>query len=328
EQGQEHFIFRTQNPQPDAATRELDQARRELEEASRNVEEAAREMAERERRQAELERGRVQQTQREAVQQTEGDEVQQAEREGAQRAELEAQRGELERARQELQAARRNLEEAARQVAERSARAVAPLVRDFQLQWLGTGERATLGLVVEDDEDGARISGVSPGGPADEAGVRIDDVIVGIDGRELGTPGGRPSRVLIERLSDVEPGAVVMLDVDRAGAPRTVSVETRARDDRAVSFEAPRIQVLRNLFQPAGRWSSMELVTLTPALGAYFGTDRGLLVVRAPDGAELMLADGDVILDIGGREPNSPEHAMRILGTFEPGETVELTIMR
>jgi len=156
-----------------------------------------------------------------------------------------------------------------------------------------------------------------------EAGRGVDE-----DGVALDASAGRPSRALIERLSDVEPGAVVSLDVIRDGATRNVSVETRGRDERIVAFEAPRIQALRNFFQPAGRWSSMELVTLTPELGAYFGTDRGLLVVRAPDDDTLMLQDGDVILDIGGREPNSPEHAMRILGTFEPGETAELTIMR
>ena len=38
--------------------------------------------------------------------------------------------------------------------------------------------------------------------------------------------------------------------------------------------------------------------------------------------------DGDVILDIGGREPNSPEHALRILASFESGESLELAIMR
>jgi type II secretory pathway component PulC len=38
--------------------------------------------------------------------------------------------------------------------------------------------------------------------------------------------------------------------------------------------------------------------------------------------------DGDVILDIGGREPQSPEHAFRILGSFAPGESLRVSIMR
>ena len=81
------------------------------------------------------------------------------------------------------------------------------------------------------------------------------------------------------------------------------------------------------MFEPRP-WSDLDLVALTPALGAYFGTDKGLLVVRAPEDATLGLADGDVILEIGGREPQTPEHAVRILASFEPGETLHLTIMR
>jgi type II secretory pathway component PulC len=42
----------------------------------------------------------------------------------------------------------------------------------------------------------------------------------------------------------------------------------------------------------------------------------------------LRLQDGDVILDIGGREPTTPEHAMRILASFQPGETLKIAVMR
>jgi type II secretory pathway component PulC len=53
-----------------------------------------------------------------------------------------------------------------------------------------------------------------------------------------------------------------------------------------------------------------------------------LLIVRAPDDDTLGFRDGDVILDIGGREPQSPEHAFRILGSFAPGEALRVSIMR
>src|SRR5690606_24898676 len=75
-------------------------------------------------------------------------------------------------------------------------------------------------------------------------------------------------------------------------------------------------------------WDTMQLVTLTPQLGQYFGTESGILVLRAPADESLGLRDGDVILDIGGRVPTSPEHTMRILDSFVPGETLTLGIMR
>ena len=77
-----------------------------------------------------------------------------------------------------------------------------------------------------------------------------------------------------------------------------------------------------------GPWSDMEVAPLTPSLAKYFGTDKGLLVVRSPSGGRSGLEDGDVILSIGGREPTGSSHALRILGSYEPGEQVAVAIMR
>src|SRR2546425_7956477 len=68
-------------------------------------------------------------------------------------------------------------------------------------------------------------------------------------------------------------------------------------------------------------WGDLELVGLNPDLGEYFGTKEGLLVVKAPADSSLPVKGGDVILSIGGRKPSSPSHAMRILRSYEAGET-------
>ena len=81
-------------------------------------------------------------------------------------------------------------------------------------------------------------------------------------------------------------------------------------------------------YGPAARWGDMELVSLTPDLGGYFGADQGLLVVRAPTEPGLGLRDGDVILSIDGRTPGDPTHAMRILRSYEPEEELTLFIIR
>jgi S1-C subfamily serine protease len=75
-------------------------------------------------------------------------------------------------------------------------------------------------------------------------------------------------------------------------------------------------------------WGDAEFVTLTPGLGRYFGTEKGVLVARAPEDATLGLKDGDVIVSIGGREPQNNRHAMRILRSYQPGEAVEIRILR
>ena len=75
-------------------------------------------------------------------------------------------------------------------------------------------------------------------------------------------------------------------------------------------------------------WGGIELVKLNPELGDYFGTREGVLVVRAPEDSALSLKGGDVILSIGGRKPSSPEQAMRILRSYDTGETVALDVLR
>jgi hypothetical protein len=78
----------------------------------------------------------------------------------------------------------------------------------------------------------------------------------------------------------------------------------------------------------AGPVGAMQLTTLTPELGRYFGADRGVLVVRAPTHGVLKLQDGDVILSIGGRTPASTSQAMRILTSYDPGQKIRLVVLR
>jgi hypothetical protein len=79
------------------------------------------------------------------------------------------------------------------------------------------------------------------------------------------------------------------------------------------------------LAAPIGK---MQLTTLTPQLGRYFGTDRGVLVLRAPAHGPLKLQGGDVILSIGGRTPASRSQAIRILASYDPGDSIELIVLR
>jgi S1-C subfamily serine protease len=79
---------------------------------------------------------------------------------------------------------------------------------------------------------------------------------------------------------------------------------------------------------PGAQFRDMELVTLTPKLGRYFGTDKGVLVIRAPRSGDFKLEEGDVIVDIDGRAPQNGAHALRILRSYQPGEKVTLNVLR
>ena len=76
-----------------------------------------------------------------------------------------------------------------------------------------------------------------------------------------------------------------------------------------------------------GSFAGMELASLTPRLGSYFGAKEGVLVVRSGNSA-FQLEDGDVITAIDGREPTSAAHATRILRSYQRGEKLSIKVMR
>jgi hypothetical protein len=218
--------------------------------------------------------------------------------------------------------------------------------------------QARLGVLVNTETDvatdslGARLEAVTPGGPAGIAGLKAGDVITRFNGVPLGwTAGeaeGSPGRRLIDLVRALEPGDSVQIEYRRGTElhKTTLVAEPPAGGgpppgdgDGMQRVELPGLPGLPGglpflgppsnmMFCFGDAWCDMELVNLNPDLGEYFGTKDGILVIRAPADSSLPLKSGDVILTIGGRRPTSSVHAMRILGSYEPGETVLLEIMR
>lgn len=231
-------------------------------------------------------------------------------------------------ARQRLEEARRRLEEAAREIAALSAEAYGPELREVLRLRTGSPRRAMLGVNLggaEPGTAGVRVTSVSPGGPAAEAGVLPGDVIVAVDGRKV-----EEARDLTRRMREVEAGQKVALGVRRDGQEREIVVVARAAGLAAwAGADVPGAPALPGMPHFLLReFADAELATVTPGLGRYFGTDRGVLVLRVPQDAGTGLEEGDVILSIGGRTPESGSHALRILRSYQPGEKIELRIMR
>ena len=243
----------------------------------------------------------------------------------------------------QLTAARQKLEAAARDVAQLSSQ----LGQSATARVRNLRTRAVLGLQLQMEpsskEQGATVMGVSPGGPAAEAGLAPGDVIVALNGES--TTGPSAPRAVVERMAVVKPDAKVTVKVMRDGKPKEFTVTARAgMVDFFSAFSGPGPvwieggpnEVRQQIDMRPGPgggvgalFEGMELADLSPGLGQYFGTAQGVLVVRVPrDGEFLKLQDGDVILSIDGRVPENSSHATRILRSYQRGEKIRLKIMR
>jgi type II secretory pathway component PulC len=246
---------------------------------------------------------------------------------------------------QKLEAAQKKLDSAAREVADLSMSLSGDVMpRTARLHSMHP-PRAVLGMVIGGANnsrrtDGVEILSVSPGGGAAEAGLKSGDVVTEINGKPLkGTAEDPPERQFLSAMREVDPGQKVALKYLRDGKTASATVEARESQDRFFSFAVPpamgampampAMPFAKFAFTRAdGVFGSAQLVSLTPKLGQYFGSEKGLLVVRAPSDARLKLEEGDVIVDIDGRVPSSPSHAFQILSSYQSGEKLKLNVLR
>src|SRR5712692_6937331 len=218
-----------------------------------------------------------------------------------------------------------------------------PRVRAFML----SDHRGRIGVGVktdaspETDKIGAKIEGVTPGGPADKAGLKVGDIITKFKGTSLAAVKAEdedessPGRKLVELARRLEPDDTVQVEF-RRGTDTKQATLVAADLGSTFRMEIPGPPEIAwapmpgmDHFEMFGSpWGDLELVSLNADLGEYFGTKDGVLVVKAPADSSLPLKGGDVITSIGGRKPANPSHAMRILRSYEKGETVSIEILR
>src|ERR1700688_422909 len=211
-------------------------------------------------------------------------------------------------------------------------------------------ERPTLGMSIDmksgstDAGAGVRVVAVSPGGPAELAGIRANDVVVSLSGTPLHADAQHSApQQLHSIMKAAKSGEPLAIEYRRDGKAYKAQIVPK---DSMIPHEDLDLPSLPDILALAGHegdamtrvmhldmhdasgFGAAEMVDLSPALGSYFGTEKGLLVVRAPRDQRLKLQDGDVIIDVDGRVPGSVGHALQILASYRSGETVRLHILR
>ena len=257
----------------------------------------------------------------------------------------EVDRERYEKAELHMREAERQMEAAAQRIAELSSEQLAR-VGEFENHWVFESSRPVLGITIGSESErgpveGVAVIGVTPGGAADDAGIRSGDIITALNGESLSSASSSGSNeLLLTLMEEVDEGDELELDYLRDNKTASANVTPRASAQRVFDFSiggpdpmvAPGVPHVRSFawigMNGGHGFGEMEMVELNESLGRYFGTDSGLLIVKAPEDNAYKLQDGDVLKSIDGRTPEDLMHAIRILSSYENGETVNLKILR
>ncbi len=197
--------------------------------------------------------------------------------------------------------------------------------------YLGVGMRSvtpTLRRALRiEPEEGALVEDVTPDTPAERAGLRPYDVVVGADGQSV-----HSDEDLTRHVSSRQPGTLTSLEVWRDGELKRVFVKLRDRPlPRAVSRRTPTDPDLRPIAQPQSPLGLRvrELDEDTANRLSIPDTVRGVLVADVdPTGpARLALVrTNQVILEVNRRRINSVQDYLSALATLETGQAAVLLL--
>ena len=167
--------------------------------------------------------------------------------------------------------------------------------------YLGIGTEDVVGIVGEDDGDldgGARVMDVVAGSPADEAGLRVGDVIVSYGGKPVGS-----RRELQFLIAGTSPGTEVDLSIDRDGVRQDLrATPVEWQEDTSEAAAAKAVQWLGMEVAPLAG-NDPRVVRLRDMLGV--APTMGVMVVAIEDdrpAADAGIHPGDVLVSIEGHE--------------------------
>lgn len=248
---------------------------------------------------------------------------------------------ELER---EIEHARQQIDVAARQLAN---------LHKKKYALGGSGNRAMLGVLLDGEDGGLEIVGVTPGGGAAAAGMQAGDRIIEIGGVAM-DEASYPRKALGRVMRDVVPGDDVALVYLRDGERVPTTVATQARDvhmialldeklDAKLGEQALDLGDLKIELQELGAdittaiaanpnvdrqmWiqhasTAHALMPVRGELAKYFDVDEGVVVRHVAPDSELQ--PGDVLLEIAGTSITQLQQAAELLDNLDGEAEVQV----
>ncbi len=257
---------------------------------------------------------------------------------------------------QRLAEARRQLDDAAQKLAE--------LNREKYSRSPKNPRKAMLGILIDDNGNNGklRLTGITPGGGAEEAGLKPGDKIIKINGVSLGKSGASPLGNLSREMKRVTAGDPVTVVFERDGDEYPATVTTRGHDkevtatmaalkdrfgidvdldglEEGIAAAAQSVAMsAAALATPGMNMSGMRsqvinlsreqprLIDLDESLGGYFGVEAGVLVIDAPSGSG-ELRNGDVLLSLNDEPVTDATLAQALIAKADTG-TLEAKVRR
>jgi serine protease Do len=174
------------------------------------------------------------------------------------------------------------------------------------------------------DRKGAFVAAVTPGGPADTAGLEPGDIIMEFNGKPVTRSDDLPQVV-----AATAPGATVPVKVIREGRERTLNIKVEELNlDTELSRQADAAGG-----GDTGAGFGITLNNVTPEIGRQFevpANTRGAVVTEVdPESpAARVLQPGDVILQVNRQAVTNANEASAALRAVPAGRAVGMLILR
>lgn len=196
-----------------------------------------------------------------------------------------------------------------------------------QLRDTGKVQRGYLGVGYEDvspslaeafnlkTPHGALINRVVQGSPAARADIKTGDIVVSVEGQRVRTGADLPYLVGL-----LTPGTDVSLELIRAGAPLTVSLELGVLDTQPL---------VSQVAAPRENRAGLVVRALNEEERTAFGLEQGVMVEEASGvAARAGLQPGDVILSLNLTSVSDAELFASILEELPPNKAIPVLVAR
>jgi serine protease Do len=193
---------------------------------------------------------------------------------------------------------------------------------------LGIGVQAVTPVLAAglrlDRDWGVIVSDVAPGGPAERAGVRANDLVDSVDGRPVDTLAALATGMYLHA-----PGSSVKLGVRRDG--RSLVLEVHGVEPSDVTEQLIAAASTERNFLPKLGFAGVAVDDRLAALASSLRTKSGVVVaarVMDPSAVESGLEPGDVIHAVNGTSITTMEALRSAIGALRDGSAVVLQIER